>query len=921
MTESTKVRLVRCPKCENLLPELADYSVYQCGGCGAVLRAKDKIREVDALPEEPHEGRVAEIPTKSQDSSEKGIVDLSDASDTDIKSNSGSPRRDQKGPEKNDIRFAERVRTLSKGKRDKWVVEDDLDVNFNRDKMDNKIWRDDRDLNSRNGYAGGSPGSRQMLGWQAGETGEMEGFTRTVRTEVEGVRLLTSKYPDEGPSNYHSDSAYGNKGPLRSQKDPDGIDRVQYLQQDRAELLRKLDELREQLSRSCEVVDKPKEKIPLGGRMVPPEPYGVSNTWLPNGSSGSERASMSLFGPDKHVAGPHFLHNRPDSFPYSNGHEMPMHGFYPSMHNSNKIPGYGDTFGSQMHRKAPDEFPGQYHQLRSHPHYSGLYIDASHDLFEPHPRNATFHQPSCSCFHCYEKYRQVSAPMPPTTFSNKKFPDVPNYPMSYHPENRGPFAPHVHNARNSGPPPLNFHGPRAHTKWPSDLNSEIGGFVHCHPRRVVLAGGGRHCQPVAGGAPFLTCYNCFELLQLPKKVIMAKNQQRLQCGSCSTVINFTVVNKKLVLLVDAETKKTEVDSSYNEMVKEGTSHSHGSAKRFSANFSSDDYDNSGYDFEALDREPAPLSNGQYLNSGKPQEMQSILSSSSGISEDENSPDTLVAERTVANAVQQPNRLARSPPLPGSPLQEHFSYSANNHIVNRLGKGNQSSRSDHEKVVLNKVTTRQNSLKETSMATEMEVPFNEYSNSGISQDLVDASRESNQSRSDKGGESFFASIIKKSFKDFSKSSQPEEPGKSIVSVNGHAISDRLIKKAAKLAGPIQPGQYWYDFRAGFWGVIGGPCLGVIPPFIEEFNYSMPENCAGGNTGVFVNGRELHQKDLDLLVGRGLPTDRDRSYIIEISGRVLDEDTGEELESLGKLAPTVEKVKHGFGMKIPRAAAAQ
>ncbi|KAF2315228.1 hypothetical protein GH714_038504 [Hevea brasiliensis] len=115
-------------------------------------------------------------------------------------------------------------------------------------------------------------------------------------------------------------------------------------------------------------------------------------------------------------------------------------------------------------------------------------------------------------------------------------------------------------------------------------------------------------------------------------------------------------------------------------------------------------------------------------------------------------------------------------------------------------------------------------------------------------------------------------------------------------------DRLVKKAEKLAGPIHPGQYWYDFRAGFWGVIGGPCLGIIPRFIEEFNYSMPENCAGGNTSVFVNGRELHQKDLDLLAGRGLPTDKDRSYIIEISGRVLDEDTGEELDSLGKLAPT-------------------
>jgi len=65
--------------------------------------------------------------------------------------------------------------------------------------------------------------------------------------------------------------------------------------------------------------------------------------------------------------------------------------------------------------------------------------------------------------------------------------------------------------------------------------------------------------------------------------------------------------------------------------------------------------------------------------------------------------------------------------------------------------------------------------------------------------------------------------------------------------------------------------------------------------------MPYKCSGGNTGIYVNGRELHQKDLDFLTGRGLPKDRDRSYIIEISGRVLNEDTGEEQEGLGKLAP--------------------
>ena len=77
---------------------------------------------------------------------------------------------------------------------------------------------------------------------------------------------------------------------------------------------------------------------------------------------------------------------------------------------------------------------------------------------------------------------------------------------------------------------------------------------------------------------------------------------------------------------------------------------------------------------------------------------------------------------------------------------------------------------------------------------------------------------------------------------------------------------------------------------------------MQPCIEEFNHPMPEKCAAGNTGVFVNGRELHQKDLDLLVTRGLPAARNRSYIVEISGRVVDEDSGLELDCLGKLAPT-------------------
>lgn len=46
---NTKVRLVRCPKCRQVLPELADVPVYKCGGCGAILQAKNRKRGTQEL--------------------------------------------------------------------------------------------------------------------------------------------------------------------------------------------------------------------------------------------------------------------------------------------------------------------------------------------------------------------------------------------------------------------------------------------------------------------------------------------------------------------------------------------------------------------------------------------------------------------------------------------------------------------------------------------------------------------------------------------------------------------------------------------------------------------------------------------------------------------------------------------------------
>ncbi|XP_027335664.1 protein ENHANCED DISEASE RESISTANCE 4-like isoform X2 [Abrus precatorius] len=901
MEDTAKLRLVRCPKCQNVLPELANYSVYQCGGCNAVLRAKLKGSESGSMWEASDEGQGGGDDAKSGNSLGKGVVDLSDNSDVDVKSNGGFSGEDQRRDSERSSRGHEQYLDHSKDGDEKGVLENGFDVNKDKDEGGKSKGRVKQEQKYR---MGGSEFSGRMSNWPNEERGGMEGFWRKPQAEIEGVRFTTLNYPDEGTSNSYSSFSYNHGEQWRNYKDMDGVNRVQHLEQDRAELLRKLDELSNQLNKSSEVVHNQKEKVVPHGKMVPPDPYsGPTDTFFPDGSSGMNRTSRQFFGPNKHMAGPSYFNYHHDPYAYTSGHEMAMPNFHPSMHNPNYMPGYADPFASQMMRGS-HPLPHQFLNQPMHPYFPERYADTAPNSYDPYAYSAMLHAPSCSCLRCYENRRRGSVPVPPAAFVNGRFPHAPNDPMLYHHEMPGSVGPHAHNSRTAIPA-VSLHEKQLHTRWPEDYNSEISGFVRSRPRKVMPAGGIRHCHPIAGGSPFITCQNCFELLQLPKKalVMVRKRQQKMRCGACSSEINFAVINKKLVFSLQSEmretTTSTRIDDTINDVGNNRVLHSHGHVNTSAVNFSSDDY--SGYDFQSVDRESPVLAVDPSLNSSKSHEMQSFRSSSSSTSEDENSPEVMTAPSETTKSIDQPTNASLYPPPTGSPLQEYFDYSSNNHVVNRHGKGNQSSRSDQEKAKIEKNTSRQNSLKEVVLATEMDV--HDYSNTVVSQDSGDASREHDHPRSNnKGGESFLANIIKKGFRDFSLTNQIDDHSKSDVTVNGQPIPDRVIKKAEKLAGPIQPGNYWYDFRAGFWGVMGGPCLGIILPFIEEFSYPMPDKCAGGNTAVFVNGRELHQKDLDLLSRRGLPHDSNRSYIIEISGRVLDEDTGEELDSLGKLAPT-------------------
>ncbi|KAF8104711.1 hypothetical protein N665_0170s0083 [Sinapis alba] len=410
-----------------------------------------------------------------------------------------------------------------------------------------------------------------------------------------------------------------------------------------------------------------------------------------------------------------------------------------------------------------------------------------------------------------------------------------------------------------------LHSPRSfippHPPASQSRGLDLHGRSISRVRAVSSSGGSRLIHPVAGGAPFINCKKCSKILKLPDKT--TRKQQRLRCGGCSCLIDFFFADKKLMLSTDPDSAREEKEEEAHSMLHWVTA----------LDVSSD----------AVDRGPDYASTGPASISDKAHD----YSTSPSLSEDELSSDS---------------------PTTGRKLIPDFDYSSIN-VRDPSGLRSQSSCSEQNRVSLGKTVMRQNSMNEASVLIEMDV--NDYShNIGVSQDSADGCREED-GRTKKSG---FGSMVKNSFKDLKNSMQNEE-GKDVL-VNGHLVAERLVKMAEKQAGPIRPGNYWYDYRAGFWGIMGGQCLGILPPFIEELNYPMPEKCAGGTTGVFVNGRELHQKDLRLLIARGLPRERDRSYTVYITGRVIDEDTGEELNSLGKLAPTVDKLKRGFGMRVPR-----
>jgi hypothetical protein len=86
--------------------------------------------------------------------------------------------------------------------------------------------------------------------------------------------------------------------------------------------------------------------------------------------------------------------------------------------------------------------------------------------------------------------------------------------------------------------------------------------------------------------------------------------------------------------------------------------------------------------------------------------------------------------------------------------------------------------------------------------------------------------------------------------------------SEVRINGSVITPELLQEFEALYGvqPV-PGDYWYDAHSGLYGIMGQPAAGMMLP--GHMLGQMPENASGGNSGVFVNGRQLTMVEVNYI----------------------------------------------------------
>ncbi|CAN6467628.1 unnamed protein product [Victoria cruziana] len=1027
MTSVAKVRLVYCPKCQHLLPEVAHFPVYQCGNCKTILQAKHAKSNLEAEHKKPdlssscngaasskgdlnpvdapdskhsnHEVRPEEVYQKRPESPSSSSLKsyhkpqkfketvsqnntlhypLADGCDDTVSSN--GPKEYKKEDhcnfnnavadaaasdtqidcrKKEAAEITEKCPMYSGCSSSSPSIDSDNFIPEQRLRLSRRTLFKQQEEEGTDGLTepiekhskSSSPATRAMeapscsSGFMSkektassspvskGSGGPSKTGMHVHRTQIKGHeelypltliqenfedrhyqtefrRNMDSRFLSQEPSCFlgpctTDEVPYNCVETMRSNldythNDHFTFDRIEYLEHERFELLRKVDELRECISRSHLATGRPNGRVPTTGLRF----YETDSTDLTWNALGKQSSSTPFFHQNEaKMQDLHHYHKNLileedclEAYRQSPGsHHQPKGMLEARRYPQNPILGHPRICECAFCFSATNAMETGRQTVRTQ-----CVDNSSICMFDP-------------CAHCLEYYERPSQ-LTSCICSNQGLCRACTEPFCYHVNSP------THALRQT---PLNVSVASSfqdsNKKMPMVPEHDMLLKESCHQDDgIVMTMKTTACRPIFGGAPFITCCRCSKLLKLPDLLHSNKRANKVKCGNCFLVLSFAGSNERRITHVrkDGRFPSAEVDEKGENASSElstcdrreatgefaysrpanGDGYQSGpvsfseeyGASIPGSHFSSDIEPNSlPIPFPALPNH-APEKKGAFANSpewirkGMKQASKELMSKRNHCRYTNES-------NSISEGIEESFRAAA-----GAPLHAHFGYLSARDLLKR----NPSGRKESEIGIAYSPVLGTNRLDKDLSVQEMN-----FEPSSCLPEKVD--REKKFSK-----DSMIPGFIKKRIRDLSLGS---DSMKSKVFVNGRPIPDRSVKKAEERAGPIQPGHYWYDSEAGFWGVMGQPCLGIIPPHIEEFNYPVPRNCTGGKTGIIVNGRELHQKDLDMLARKGLPTVANKEYIINVDGQVIDKSSGERLD-LVALAPTVVKAGRGFGMRV-------
>lgn len=86
----------------------------------------------------------------------------------------------------------------------------------------------------------------------------------------------------------------------------------------------------------------------------------------------------------------------------------------------------------------------------------------------------------------------------------------------------------------------------------------------------------------------------------------------------------------------------------------------------------------------------------------------------------------------------------------------------------------------------------------------------------------------------------------------------------IFVNGKELTKKTINTLESYYKiKIVDGRYWYDRDSGLWGIEGQPVMGIILAGMN-LGDELKEDASAGDSGVFINGREITRYELAELV---------------------------------------------------------